>query len=292
MDRSSNRGLHTLVIAAAVTAFCSVTSQAAINYNVTGSTYSQNFNTLPIATENASLGTTPAGWIDDSATPAANQFSIVGWYAYHSTTQSEGGANGNQRMRIGAGTTNTGAFWDFGASGSTERALGNIGSNTTMSSGGQIVYGARFTNNTTDTLDEFSLNYVVEQWRDGGTTTTGSLAQAVTFAYKINAANIQDTGFTDVAALGFTSPTFGATAGTALDGNAAVNQMNKSGTVSGFSWAPGTDLWIRWSDPDHASNDHGLAIDNVNFSASVGIPEPASLGLLSVGALALIRRRR
>ena len=105
-------------------------SRAAVIYSMPNATYSQNFDSLPITPANATLGATPAGWTDDNAAPAAGNFSIVGWYLYHPITQSEGGANGHQRMRIGAGTQNTGAFMSFGASGSTERALGDVGSTT------------------------------------------------------------------------------------------------------------------------------------------------------------------
>ncbi len=107
-------------------------SRAAILYATAGSTYSQNFDSLPNTPENASLGTTAnmAGWIDDTASPAANQVSIVGWYLYHPVAQSEGGFNGHQRMRIGPGNSTTGAFMSWGSSGSTERALGMLNSNT------------------------------------------------------------------------------------------------------------------------------------------------------------------
>jgi hypothetical protein len=200
-------------------------AHAAVVYSVPTSTYSQHFDTLPNTPENVSLGTSPTGWTDDNAAPGAGNFSIVGWYLYHPTSQSEGGFNNHQRMRITSGTSNTGAFYSFGASGSTERALGSIGSSTITSGGAPCVYGARFTNSTGVTLDSFTLDFTAEEWRDGGQTTTGSLAQSVTFGWKVGAANIQDTGFNAVAGLGFTSPTFGATAGTALDGNLAANRV-------------------------------------------------------------------
>jgi hypothetical protein len=280
-----------LAAVAAVGGVCAAGAQGAVLYSTAGSVYSQNFDTLPNSPENASLGDSPAGWIDDTTTPGTNQFSIPGWYLFHPTSVTEGGANGRQRMRVGAGTTNTGAFWSFGAATSTERALGNVGSNTTINSGGAAVYGARFTNNTGVTLNEFTLDFIAEQWRDGGTTTTGSVAQSVTFGWKVAAANIQDTGFTS-APLGFTSPTFGATAGTGLDGNAAANRVAVGPTsVTGINWAHGTDLWIRWSDVDHGGNDHGLAIDDLHFSASE-VPEPAGLAVLALGAVGLVTRRR
>jgi hypothetical protein len=193
-------------------------------------------------------------------------------------------------VRITSGTSNTGSFYSFGASGSTERALGDIGSSTTTSGGAPLVFGARFTNNTGATHDSFTHDFIGEQWRDGGTTTTGSVAQSMTFGWKVAAANIQDTGFT-AAALGFTSPTFGATSGAALDGNAAANRLATGPvTVSGINWAPGTDLWIRWEDVDHTGNDHGLAIDDLHFSADV--PEPMGFGAVAVSALTLAGRRR
>jgi len=266
-------------------------ARGAVLYSTAASTYSQNFDSLPTTPENVSLGNTPTGWTDDNAAPAAGNFSIVGWYLFHPTSQTEGGFNNHQRMRITSGNTTTGSFYSFGSSASTDRALGDIGSSTTTSAGAPLVFGARFTNNTGVTLDSFTLDFTAEQWRDGGTTTTGSVAQSVTFGWKVGAANIQDTGFTAAAGLGFTSPTFGATAGTALDGNAAANRVAIGPvTVSGLNWAPGTDLWIRWEDVDHTGNDHGLAIDDLHFSADV--PEPTGLGVLALSAVVLAARRR
>src|SRR5438128_2140900 len=93
-------------------------ASAAFAYATAGDTYTQNFNTLPKTPENASPGTSPNGWIDDTASPGASQFSIVGWYIYHPTSVSpEGGANNHGRLRASAGTQNTGAFYSFGASG-------------------------------------------------------------------------------------------------------------------------------------------------------------------------------
>lgn len=281
------------VLALVAAIMCSLDSQAAVIYSTVGSPYTQNFDSLPIATENASLGASPIGWTDDNAGPGVGNFSIVGWYLYHPTTQSEGGFNNHQRMRIGAGTANTGAFMSFGASTVSERALGTVGSNTLVASNGDIFYGLRLTNNTGVTLGEFTLSYTAEQWRDGGTSTTGSVAQSVAFAYKTTngAANLQDTGFTSEPLLGFTSPKFGALAGTALDGNLPANRVAVSYTVTGLSWASGDDLWLRWADPDHPSNDHGLGIDDVSFSAQ--IPEPASASLLALATIgAIVQRRR
>jgi hypothetical protein len=266
--------------------FCS-DSLATIVYATAGSTYSQNFDSLPNTPENVSLGSSPTGWIDDTATPASGQFSIVGFYLWHPMLQTEGGSNGHQRVRIGAGTANTGAFMSFGASGSTERALGMVNSNTLAAAGtGEAFYGARFTNSTGTTLNQFTLSYDGEQWRDGGAATP--IAQSITFGYKVNAANLQDAGFTPVAALNFSSPVFTNTgSGAGVNGNGVGNVAIGPVSVSGVNWLPGTDLWIRWTDVNNAGNDHGLSIDDLAFTAAV--PEPGAVlsGAVVCGVIGL-----
>lgn len=289
-----------LLLALAVGSLPSVV-RAAVSYDAAGSTYSQNFDSLPNSPQNTSLGNTSAGvgWLDDSTAPGANQFSIPGWYLYHPVTQVEGGVSGHARMRIGAGTASTGAFMSWGPSGSTNRGLGMLSSNT-MAAGPDATppdnfesyYGLRLNNNSGQTLDGFRLAFTGEQWRDGGTTGTGSVPQSLTFDYKINASNLQDSGFTEVPALTFTSPRFGAVAGTAYDGDAAENRQNFDVNVAGLSWAPGEDLWLRWTDFNDTGNDHGLGIDDLSFSATAAVPEPGSLSALGVAAMAMLGRRR
>jgi len=277
-----------IALVAAVT--FSIESRAAVMYSTPGSTYTQDFDSLPNTPENVSLGASPAGWTDDNASPGVGNFSIVGWYLYHPTSQTEGGFSGRQRMRIGAGSANTGAFMSFGSSTSTERAMGALNSNTLAPANDNAYIGARFTNSTGITLTEFTLSYSGEQWRDGGA--TNPVSQSLTFGYKITngAANLQDTGFTGEAALNFTSPVFTNTgSGAAVNGNVAGKVAIGPVTVTGISWAPGDDLWIRWADLNDAGNDHGLAIDDLSFSA---IPEPASLTLVGMASLGLLIRRR
>lgn len=221
----------------------------------------------------------------------ANQFSILGWYLFHPASLAEGGADGHQRMRVGAGTANTGSFMSYGLSGNTERALGSQVSGTTVTATpGQQYIGLRLTNNTADILTEFTLSYDGEQWRDGGATTPA--AKTMTVEYSTTAATVNDTpNFTaGPASLSFTTPVFVNTgSGAAVNGNTAGKVSVGPATVQGIAWAPGTDLWIRWKDPRSSGNNHGMAIDNVSFSANV--PEPASIGLLG-GALALLARRK
>ncbi len=214
-------------------------ARGSVSYSAFGADYTQNFDSLPNTPENTSLGSSPAGWIDDTAAPDAGNFSIVGWYLYHPTSQSEGGFNNHQRMRIGAGTSSTGAFMSFGASGSTDRALGDVGSNTmapTPPPELPLYIGLRLHNDTGIPLDRFTLSYYGEQWRDGGNSSGGSTPQTMDFMWSTTAAAIDDpdTAFTTVAALDFTSPVYGATSGAAVDGNGVGRVSLGPITVTGI----------------------------------------------------------
>jgi len=289
-------GLLALAVNATVGAF---PVRASIMYNAPQSVYTQNFDSLPNTPEDANLETaSPAlKWIDDAAAPGPGQFSIPGWYLYHPQAQaSEGGTNQHQRMRIGAGTADTGAFMSWGSSGSTDRALGMLSSNeltnniTGTSEGAKSYFGVRFTNNTSVTLDRFFISYAGEQWREGGAP-GGSAKQEIIFEF-LTTAVIQGPGGIGFDALDFPSHVFGGTSSTALDGNLPENRLLR-GPVSrhGIDWDPGEDLWLRWTDYNDPDNDHGLAIDDLRFMATV--PEPSSIATLGIASMILsVRRQR
>lgn len=265
-------------------------AQAQVSYVTPGSTYVQNFNTLPLTPENVSLGNSPTGWVDNSTSPGANQFSIQGWYLLHPLTLAEGGANGNQRVRIGAGTATTGAFMSYGATGSSDRALGSLASNTLTPAGGEVYFGLRLSNDSGQALDSFTLSYDGEQWRDGGSTTPN--AQSLSFGWSVGATGLTNGTFTSEANLSYSSPIFlHPGAGTAVDGN-STGRVAVAFTVTGINWANGQDLWLRWSDVNNTGTDHGLAIDNLTFSAIPVVPEPSTWALLGLGTLVMFGCRR
>jgi hypothetical protein len=301
-----------VALAASFTLRFAIPCQAAAIYTVPGSSYSQDFNGLPTTKPNGtSVGNTPDGWIDDTTSSGTNQFSVLGWYLWHplsvlsgSPPAGEGGANGHQRFRFGQGA-NTGSFWGFSSTNSsdTEKAMGDVGSTTTAANGDSLYIALRLSNNTGVRLNSFTLTYDGEEYRDGQSASPESLL----FAYNVGATTTPNGGgvpnwadptttYTSVSGLNFTAPTFSGTgsSGTFVDGNLAANRTaGITATITGITWDPGTDLWLRWADPQLASNaDDGLAIDNVSFSATTTVPEPSSLVLLGLTTLYLTARRR
>lgn len=296
--KTPTRRLNPFAVGSCVALLFAGQVQAQVSYSTPGSVYSQDFDSLPNSPFNTSLGNSPVGWINDTASPGVGNFSIVGWYLYHPLPLAEGGFNGNQRMRIGAGTANTGGFMSFGTSGSTDRALGDVGSNTLAGPNAptnSIWFGLRLQNTTGQTLDSYTLTYNGEQWRDGGSATPN--AQTMNFMWSTTASAISDpnSSFTTESALGFTSLVFAHTGtGAAVDGNSTATGGGRlngiTGTVSGLNWANGTDLWLRWEDINNAGNDHGLAIDDLTFTATV--PEPSTFLLAGFGLAAWFIFRR
>lgn len=280
----------TLLASVAIAVLLAPEVRAAVSYTTPGSTYQENFDSLPNTPVNTSIqGSIP--WTDDStSTPTST--SLPGWYLYHPIEQTEGGANGHQRLRIGTGSANTGSFWSYGAASSTDRALGSLASNTMATNPlPHMFIGLRLRNDTGSTLQQFTLSYNGEQWRDGGATTPNS--QNLDFMWSTSATTISDPddAFTAESNLGFTSPVFLNTAsGAAVDGNTSGRVVVGPFTVEGINWAPGTDLWLRWADLNNAGNDHGFAIDDLVFTAAV--PEPSVVSMLGLAAAALLLRRR
>jgi Secretion system C-terminal sorting domain len=197
---------------------------AQISITSTSFTHSQNFDGL------VNSGTGNA-WLDNST--------ILGWYSTRTT------------YNAGNGSVNTGALYSFGITGQTDRSLGGIASGTT----GTFYFGVRFNNNIGSNLTQIRVNYLGEQWRDGGNAIP--VSQTLSFEYSTDATSLTTGTWTNVSDLSFVSPTFTTTAG-ALDGNNIVNSTEHQAIIS----SNGADIWFRWIDLNDTGNDHGLAIDN------------------------------
>jgi hypothetical protein len=192
-----------------------VAPTSAVSY--TGGTYSQDFDSLlpsPIPTDRLTLPSAsvlPQGWI------------VVEYGGTFGTV----GGNAESSIQIDNGGSGTGDTFLYGATGSNERALGSFSSGSMTSQ-----YGVAIVNNSGSTINNFTLSYRGEQWKNGrsGTAVTNKL----TFDYSTTASSLSAaSGFTSVTALDFTAPQGGTTGSdVTLDGNDAANQQAITSTVT------------------------------------------------------------
>ncbi|EKQ68218.1 putative extracellular nuclease [Leptolyngbyaceae cyanobacterium JSC-12] len=217
------------------------------------SPYTQTFDSL--------LASGSGTWVNDPA--ADSSTGLAGWYTARTGT--------GTTIAADTGSNNAGNLYSYGLAGSSDRALGSIGSGNAAA--GNFFWGIRLINDTNNIISSLNISYTGEQWRYSGT----AAAQTVDFQYQIGATSLTSGTWIDFNPLDFVSPVISGTTG-ALNGNLASNQTAISSTLSGISLTPGQEIWLRWSDIDHPGSDHGLAIDN--FSVSTTATPPPGAGII------------
>jgi uncharacterized protein len=217
--------------------------------------YTQNFNTL--------INTGSGTYVNDPATDG--NVGLSGWYTARTGTGNTIVAND--------GSSNGGNLYSYGTGTNSDRALGSIGSGNATA--GNFFWGVSLLNDSSSTITSLNIAYIGEQWRNGLTT---AAAQTVDFQYQVGATSLTTGIWTDFNDLDFTSPITGGTVG-ALDGNSSANRRSLNATLGGLSVAPNQQIWLRWSDPDHASSDHGLAIDDFSVSTTTVTPPNSTAGV-------------
>ncbi len=229
-----------------ILAFTASLAQAQVSY--TGGVYSQDFNTLQGTTNN----TTGVAWADNST--------LAGWYSSHTSYGVTNGTMGGTAATFDGTSVaaNVGLF-SFGTAASTDRALGSRATSG-VAGNTNIYYGVRLVNNTAQTITSFSVMLTGEQWHKNGATT----AHTLPVQYQLGATSISTGTWTSVAT--FTSLVNTATIAS-LDGNAVANRRGMAGRITGISWAPGTELWVRVADGNESGNEQAMAIDDFAFIA-------------------------
>jgi hypothetical protein len=230
--------------------------QAVISLTGTAPTYSQDFDSL--ATSGASNS-----WTNDSTLP--------GWSLFRRPAPGTALAT----YAAGNGSSTAGAIYSFGTD--SDRALGGVGSGGTYwgspaSSAVAGWFAVALSNDTGSTIDSFTLDFDGEQWRQGGNTTPQTMALEYGFGADFTSVS---TWTAPGGNFDFTSPI--TTGPGTLDGNSEANRAdNRGGLVSDLLWEPSNTLWVRWIENNDSGNDHGLAVDNFNFSATTvgGDPIP------------------
>ena len=214
--------------------------------------YTQNFDGL------ASTGT-GTGTVTTTGTSGSKVASVIlsgslsGWYFVETTTNADG------VYTASTGSATAGDTYSYGASSSTERALGSIASGNLLSR-----YGAQFTNNTGNTIDQLQISYVGEEWRfDPARGTT--IKDQITFEYSTDATSLTTGTWTAVTALLYETTNLTGTVGT-RNGNDAAYRTSLSNTITGLNIPVGQIFWIRFVDINVSGTDDGLAIDDFSLT--------------------------
>jgi hypothetical protein len=168
--------------------------------------------------------------------------------------------------RFGAtdGDQTTGGVLSFGLPNSSNRAIGLLATSTT----GYTGFGAKFINQTPNSLNFITLQFTGEVWRQSDKPKT------LQFYYFIDptATAPFSTNYTVfLPALNVSFPTVPAdVGGVAVDGTALLNQTSLGVTNQVITnWAPGAALWLVWEMADSTGKSQGLGLDNLSFSASI-----------------------
>lgn len=272
-------------------------------------TYTQNFDTLPVATatgvtaEALALGTLNAA--------------LPGWISSLGPSSSLGSPSTTEAAY--AGLSGTGvqssatipSVRNYGLASGSDRALGLYVATSSNFANGAL--GLVFQNTTGVAMGSVTIGYTGEMWRRG---TTGQLDFAYNAMSSLDSFNLRTTpGWIDVNSLDFHSPYLGSGAGVDGNGTSSVpnggsywdgsNYVTSSGTtvVNNYTiFAPitinlstplaaGDYFVLRWNNSQTIA---GMGIDNLSVTFAA-IPEPSTyaalFGVLALGAVAAIRRR-
>ena len=225
-------------------------------------TYNQSFDALP--TSGAATDITGTG-------AATNQGALVAISTTGATWQAArilGSGSTAVKLTVDTGIGNSGSIFSYGATASTNRSLGSLASGTTTPA-----FGVGLTNTTGSVLGTVTITFKAQQWRSPSNSTATSLGvvNTLTFAYGLSSSGITNDKFLSAAAMVkevngnvVSNPTPGTTAAVGL-----VELSTNTVTLTGLTWNDGDVLYLRWQDANDASNDAGLAIDDLAITADI-----------------------
>lgn len=162
----------------------------------------------------------------------------------------------------------------------SDRALGFVASNafTGGSGTGKGYIGWRLKNNTGSAISSVTVTWTGEQWRKEN----NGAAHTMELYYQTGATVTDLTAGSWTAAPSvFTSPIVGATAATALDGNAGANRVANIAVTITVNIAAGDEIMLRWEDLNNTGNDHMMAIDDITINAAPGVTNTITTGTVT-----------
>ncbi|MEC5386751.1 hypothetical protein VVD49_13535 [Uliginosibacterium sp. H3] len=213
--------------------------------------YVQDFDKLP-ATGMSSR------WIDNRTLP--------GWFLFNGVEQ----PLVTPTLRIDDGQLGSGAFYSYGRAGSTDRALGAVGTGAfyfgTPAPGGQAGYAAlALRHGGSVEITRLKIAFQGQQWRQAQSDDVNTIV----FEFGIGE-RLGDVQSWVRPGRGFDfdspSPELGSVSGVPLDGHSPAASRSLGGMLSTTGWLPGQTLWLRWSFLNNFGYDHGLAIDQLSLN--------------------------
>lgn len=231
--------------------------------NFSGSTYTQNFQSMTGSSTSSTTNINASTMVDISTlTLSGSSASVSGWYVYGLGTANKTGINN--------GSSTTGAFYQLVDSATpTNRAFGSEASGPTNG-----FFGAVLKNTSGGTINNLALAYDAVMNRNPSTT-----ANPYAMSYRISSAAVTsgsatgDGTFNNGAGswtsttLGFTTPSSGTGApGTQAAISPLFTILNKAGNLTGMNWASDQYLYLRWSDTDDSGSDAMAGVDNFSLS--------------------------
>lgn len=235
--RTSYRALLTTMLALPM-GFYSTDCLAQLCGQLSGLNFTETFNTLSATGSNNSSSSVPS------------EFAFVE-------------NPGNLTYSADNGSSSAADTYSYGATGSSDRAFGEITSSAVRSR-----IGACFVNNTNHAITSFLIGYTGEEWR---LAVNGGTGDRLDFQYSTDATSVTAGTYIDVDALDFTTPST-VTAG-AKNGNSAANRhVFAPLAITPFSpIQPEKVFYIRWEPTlvAGANTNDGLAIDD--FSIGVAL---------------------
>lgn len=129
-----------------------------------------------------------------------------------------------------------------------------------------------------------------------GAPITGITIEGQRIQFKDNTANLNETlaatisGISDQTVSGLNVALVSNNGNSQSDGGTLTAAYSAS--ISNFSLADLASFTIRWTDANDGGTDALFGLSNIVVTSSPAVPEPSALGLLGVGAAALLRRRR
>lgn len=210
--------------------------------------YTQNFDGMG---SGASATNTPPGWYVGTGTGAISGTNVV----------------------VSNGNSSTDGSYNFGTTAAADRALGSL-----VAVSSQRNTEVRFVNLSGLSIASFTITYSGEQWRQGGGANSENNDLVLQFSTTGTAFTPMGAGFN------FSTPQDSGTAG-ALDGNQPTNRV----TGIGGTYTPaalltnGQVFYLRWTDADNSSLDHGLGIDDLTITFTLSNPPPTVVTLPASG---------